>query len=215
MAEPIELQDRHRRDKLKTGFASRGTDREPAARSEEVAEPGAEPGLAVAPFPLGRLPLRTPLVGRTQELSYLKSQFEAIAAGGPGRLFLVSGEPGVGKTRLVQELGHSVRQGGGIFLEGRYLREGTAPYGPWLEALRAGLRGLDRMDLAQAVGPYGAELAPIFPELTERLGPLPAPPSLPPEDRRRHLYDGIARLVSHLAHRSSGSNRPWCGNGPT
>ena len=196
MAEPINLHDR--RDKLKGHFPAVDTTRETAVRPDQVGEPGPDSAL----FALGRLPVRTPLVGRTNELSFLKDQFEAVAAGGEGRLLFVSGEPGVGKTRLVQELGSYVRQRGGVFLDGCYLRDGTAPYGPWVDTLRAALRGLRREDLVQAVGPYGAELAQIFPELTEELGPFAPTPTLPPEDRRRQLYDGISGLVSHLAQRA-------------
>ena len=69
--------------------------------------------------PLGRLPVGTPLVGRADELDFLKDQFEAVATGSGGRLLLIGGEPGVGKTRLARELGLYARFCGASFLEGR------------------------------------------------------------------------------------------------
>lgn len=144
---------------------------------------------------------RMPLVGRREEVAFLKAQYEAAAAGEGGRIILVSGEPGVGKTRLVQELGQYAWERGGVFLEGRYLREGTVPYAPWADALRMGLRGLTQPELAQAVGPYGADLAQALPELADAIGPFRSPPTLGPEERRLRLYDGIARLVVHLSQR--------------
>src|SRR5688572_5071416 len=82
-------------------------------------------------LPLVRLPVRTPLVGRRQELSYLQAAYDAAASSEGGRLILLSGEPGVGKTRLAREVGQYAERRGGRFLEGYYLRAGTAAYGPW------------------------------------------------------------------------------------
>ena len=84
---------------------------------------------------------------------------------------------------------------GGLFLEGHYLRDGGGPYDAWVEALRAGLRAFPEDTLRRAVGPYGAELAALLPELAQRLGPQPPAPRLPPEDQRRRLYDGVTSLI--------------------
>lgn len=156
------------------------------------------PGAAPAPSPLGILPARTPLVGRERELEFLKGQYEAVAAGGGGRLILVSGEPGVGKTRLIRELGVYARVRGGQFLEGRYLKEGTPPYGPWVEALQSGMKGLDKEQMTQLVGSYGAELSQILPGLVEQVGPFPALTGSPEEQRTR-LYNGVAAFVANLS----------------
>ena len=156
-------------------------------------------GVSTGPSPLGILPARTPLVGRARELEYLKSQYESVMAGGGGRLILVSGEPGVGKTRLIRELGTYARIRGGLYLEGRYLKGITVPYGPWEEALRDAIHGLGKEQLAQVVGPYGAELSQISPEFVDHLGSFPPPPALGPEDMRLRLFDGIASLISNLS----------------
>lgn len=131
---------------------------------------------AAGQFPLARLAVSAPLVGREGELGFLKDQFDAAEAGLGGHLILVSGAPGVGKTRLAREVGLYARARGGRVLEGHYLRDGAAAYGPWVEALRAALREVGRAELAPLVGVYGAELSQIFPELAERLDPLPPRP---------------------------------------
>jgi hypothetical protein len=69
--------------------------------------------------PLMSVGYQTPLVGREQELELLKVAYDAAASGDGGRVVMISGAQGVGKTRLAQELGSYVKQQGGLFLEGR------------------------------------------------------------------------------------------------
>src|SRR5262245_35656960 len=106
------------------------------------------------------LPARTPLVGRAEELAFLRECY-AAAAGGDGGLVLLSGAPGVGKTRLARELGAHAQERGGAFLHGAYLREGGTPYEPWVEALRSALRGRSPEEVAPLLGPYAGDLAQI------------------------------------------------------
>src|SRR5262245_38228474 len=145
------------------------------------------------------LPLGVPFVGRSAELEFLKVEYDRVAGGAGGRLLLISGDAGVGKTRLVRELGAYVLGKQGLFLEGHYLREGEAPYGPWVAALRAALRDLTPPELAQMAGPFGADLVPVLPELAGLADP--ALPGLPagPDDRRQRLYDAFAELIGGLA----------------
>ncbi|MBI3965600.1 MAG: AAA family ATPase, partial [Chloroflexi bacterium] len=132
------------------------------------------------------------------ELEHLRALYHAVAAGQGGRLVLISGEPGVGKTRLGQEIGLYAWGQRGLFLEGTYSRAGAASYGPWVDALRTSLRGLDREQLGPLVSVYGAELAPLFPELGAQFA-LPSPAVRPPEEQRRRLFDGLAELVTALS----------------
>ncbi|MCX6024073.1 MAG: protein kinase [Chloroflexi bacterium] len=165
-------------------------------------ESGAQRSVPASQFALGRLPARSALVGRGEELEWLRAQYQAVAAGADGRLVLISGEPGVGKTRLTQELGLFARLRGGAFLEGHYLRDSGGPYAPWVEAVRSGLRGLERDELAAVVDPYGADLAQILPELTGQLGPFAPGPRLGPEEQRQRLYDGIVGVLAALSQRA-------------
>src|SRR5271165_4362398 len=79
-------------------------------------------------------------VGREHELRALDALLEA-AMTGKGNVALVSGEPGVGKTRLVEELTRRAEARGFVVAWGRsWEGEGTPAYYPWLQALRR-LRG--------------------------------------------------------------------------
>ncbi len=180
----------------------------PEARPVAVPQPprAAPPEKAAAAAPLAASladppRLRTPLVGRSAELERLQVAYEAAARGEGGRLFLLAGETGVGKTRLVQEAGIHARAQGGLFLEGRYLWGANTPYGAWVEALRPGLRALARQDLAGSLGPYATEISRLFPELAELFEPLPQPGSLGEEEQRLRLFDGVAELLRHLSQR--------------
>src|SRR5689334_2424257 len=77
------------------------------------------------------------LVGRRRELDALAGWLEA-ARGGRGRLVLCAGEPGIGKTRLAQELAGSAAAQGVAVAWGRCAEvEGAPAYWPWRQVLRA------------------------------------------------------------------------------
>ncbi len=79
---------------------------------------------------------RTALVGREAETARLDGALHQ-AARGRGALVLLSGEAGVGKTRLTEELAGRAT---GPVLRGRARQDGTAAYGPAVAALRSHLR---------------------------------------------------------------------------
>src|SRR4051812_28205282 len=73
-----------------------------------------------------------PFVGRARELEELRASLDDAAAG-RGRLVLVTGEPGIGKTRLLQELAGAAAERGWEVLTGRCWEGGGAPaYWPWI-----------------------------------------------------------------------------------
>src|SRR6266404_1225339 len=79
-------------------------------------------------------------VGRHDELVELRAGLEDAVTGG-GRFFLVVGEAGIGKTRLVEELAREAAERGHLVLWGRcWEGEGAPPYWPWIQAIRASLR---------------------------------------------------------------------------
>ena len=103
---------------------------------------------------------RVPLIGRRAERERLERAL-AGARGGRGALVLLSGEAGVGKTRLAQE----AAEAGAPALRGGARQADPAPYGPVVAALRAHLRA--RPGALDAPGPLRAHLARILPELGE------------------------------------------------
>src|SRR5688500_14198857 len=84
-----------------------------------------------------------PLLGRAAELARIRAALTA-ARTGMGHTVLVSGEPGIGKTRLVEELAAEARAQGTPVLWGRCAEdEGTPAYWPWMQVVRAATRVFD------------------------------------------------------------------------
>jgi tetratricopeptide (TPR) repeat protein len=139
------------------------------------------------------------LVGRGREVAQLE-QLWAQAQNGQGQLALVVGEPGIGKTRLIQALiTHAQRQGATILRGGCYEYEATTAYLPFVEGLRAHVHMHGADTLRAQFGPTAAELARLAPEIEVKLGVLAPSPSLPPGDERLRLFDNIARFLRSLA----------------
>src|SRR5258705_6082385 len=81
-------------------------------------------------------------VGRQRELAELRAGLDD-AVGGRGRFFLVVGEAGIGKTRLVEELAREAGQRSGVALWGRcWEGAGAPPHWPWVQVIRAYLRSI-------------------------------------------------------------------------
>src|SRR5690349_20588006 len=89
------------------------------------------------------LPAASVFVGRSAELSELRAGLDAAIAG-QGRLVLISGEPGIGKTRLAGEFTSEARALGAAVHWGRCWEAGGAPsYWPWVEVIRQVLDGIE------------------------------------------------------------------------
>jgi DNA-binding SARP family transcriptional activator len=85
-------------------------------------------------------------VGRDRELEELSAALEDAAAG-RGRLFLISGESGAGKTRLADELASRAKDANARVLWGRCSKRGGAPpYWPWTQALQSLGEDLPKLD---------------------------------------------------------------------
>lgn len=138
------------------------------------------------------------LVGRARELGALEEAVERVVAGMPWGLEVV-GEPGIGKSRLLAELGARADRRGCLVLDGRAAEfEREAPFGLLLDALNDYLRSLDPAFL-QALGEETvAELAAIFPALAT-LRAQPASFGLQAERYRAHY--AIRALLERLATR--------------
>jgi DNA-binding SARP family transcriptional activator len=121
---------------------------------------------------------RGAFVGREPELAELLAGLEDALVG-RGRLFLLVGEPGIGKSRLAEELTAHARARGAHVLVGRCWEAGGAPaYWPWVQSLRGYVRDADPGALGAQLGDGVAELAQIVPELRGRFPDVPSPPPL-------------------------------------
>ncbi|HUG88400.1 MAG TPA: AAA family ATPase, partial [Actinomycetota bacterium] len=141
-------------------------------------------------------------MGRRRELDALLSGL-ADALEGRGGLFLLAGEPGIGKSRLADELSELARERGATVLWGRCWEAGGAPaYWPWVQSLRSLIRVVEPSDLRSLVSTGGADLAQMLPEVRETLPDLPeVPPSLDPRSARFRLFDATASFLRAAAER--------------
>lgn len=138
-------------------------------------------------------------VGRRRELDELLSGLRDALAG-QGRLFLIGGHPGIGKSRLADELAASNRSHGARVVWGRCWEAGGAPaYWPWVQAMRGYLRDVDPEILRAQLGPGAPFVAQLIPEIRERVRDLPEPPSLDPETARFRLFDATATFLTRAA----------------
>jgi DNA-binding SARP family transcriptional activator len=138
-------------------------------------------------------------VGRESELAELRAGLdEAIA--GRGRLFLLVGEPGIGKSRLADEVIRTAQARGAQVLVGRCWEAGGAPaYWPWVQSIRAHVRETEPGLLRSQLGTGAAEVAQLLPELRELFPDLPEPPVLESEGARFRLFEAASSVLTSAA----------------
>jgi tetratricopeptide (TPR) repeat protein len=140
-----------------------------------------------------------PLVGRDRELA----QFDAALAEartGRGRLFLVLGEPGIGKTRLAEAVASRGEAQGMLPLWGRAWESAGAPaYWPWTQLLRslAGTRDTNALEAELGLG--ARWLVQVLPELSQRMPGIGPPRTSRAEKARFALFDAVASFLRDAA----------------
>src|SRR5215468_2071669 len=140
-----------------------------------------------------------PFVGRVGEREALAAHI-AAAQQGRGCVILVSGEPGVGKTRLVEEA--VARVAPGRVLWGRCQEiEGAPAFWPWIQVLRAYVRATPGDRLRAELGDDVAELARLVPGIRTRCPDVAAPQeeTLDAETARFRLFDAVAMFLRTIA----------------
>jgi DNA-binding SARP family transcriptional activator len=161
----------------------------------------ARAGLDASPDP--RTPLSSPgegaFVGRGAELARLRAAW-AGARTGRRRFLLVTGEAGIGKSRLAGELAALAERDGATVLSGSCDRRLATTYLPLRAALRPYLAARPAEQLRALVGPDGGELVRLWPELARRLPDLPGPTSrIAPEAERYLLFEAVTGLLDAIA----------------
>jgi DNA-binding SARP family transcriptional activator len=132
-------------------------------------------------------PSRGVFVGRERELGELVGALDDALAG-RGRLVLLAGEPGIGKSRLADELmGRAGARGAGVLVGPCWEAGGAPAYWPWVQALRAYIRETQPEALRAQLGAGGADLAQLLPELGALFPDLGTPPALESEGARFRL----------------------------
>src|SRR6266567_3143382 len=189
-----------------------------------------------APFadPLSGLELLSgslPLVGREAQMQAIRAVLDTVALNRPigARAVMISGEMGMGKSRLLAEMYLEARARGFRVLEGRtYESGGMFPYLPFIEALRPVIRTSTTEELRhyaglthspgdlQATGehetrapmaevtsltgtPLVAALARLFPDLPRMLHVTIEPEVLSPDQEKFRLFDAMATILERMA----------------
>jgi tetratricopeptide (TPR) repeat protein len=150
---------------------------------------------------------RDPFVGRQRDLAELNAAIDETLAG-RGRLILLSGEPGIGKTRLADELAGDAASRGMRVVWGRCWEGGGAPaYWPWIQVVRALIASLDPAGRhlvfeSEHAAPMVETIAQIVPEIFS-LAPRAARPQQlshsDPQQSQFRLFDSIATLLKDAA----------------
>jgi class 3 adenylate cyclase/tetratricopeptide (TPR) repeat protein len=149
----------------------------------------------------GAVPARlTPFVARDAERASLRRLVDDALVG-RGGLALVVGEPGVGKSRLVAEIGDEAQARGMRVLIGHCVEmSGAAPYLPYVEIIEQAINNpRSPLALREALGDVAAEIARIAPALRRAFPDIPPPIELPPELARRYVWNSFGEFVGRAA----------------
>jgi tetratricopeptide (TPR) repeat protein len=142
---------------------------------------------------------RPAFIGRADELTQLSEGLEA-ARDGSGSLILLSGPPGIGKSRLAAEFMHEAATGGTRVLLGRSWEAGGAPpYWPWVQSLRGYLRSAEPETLMEHLGEHASALATILPELARNRAMPPHLASGDSASDRFQLFDALTSFLANLS----------------
>jgi predicted ATPase/DNA-binding SARP family transcriptional activator len=176
------------------------------AQSLDLHGPDAiEPATKAANSPQ-RLPLpaavtaghQDPFVGRAPDLEALAVAYAQVL-GGTRRLMLLSGEPGIGKTRLATQFALRAHDEGAIVLHGRCDEEALLAQQPFVEALRHYVRECPQQRLAAQLQLVSGELRRIVPELADRIRGVPEPLAGDPDGARSRLFEAVCSLLCEVA----------------
>lgn len=149
------------------------------------------------------------MVGRDNEAKIVLQQYDNVTRGGFGCVF-ISGLPGIGKTRLIQELQRPLVEHRGYFTSGKFdLYQKNIPYSSLLQALRNLIRtlltesdaqvGFWKRRILEMIGTQGRVICDVIPELNVLIGQQPDVANLPPVEARNRFNNLLGRFLACLA----------------
>jgi len=154
------------------------------------------------------------LAGRTHETAALLRQLE-LASEGTTRVVMLAGEPGIGKSRLLEWLENQAAGNGAAVLRGgAFQAEGMPPYLPVIEAFGRYIREAEVDRLRQELDRIDGVLGTILPDVAARLGDVSSAYDLPPEQSRLRLFEAAGSFLSAIARSQpvvlSLDDLQWC-----
>lgn len=139
------------------------------------------------------------LIGRDRQRGVISRALEQ-ATRGKGQVILVSGEAGMGKSRLAVEAKRIAAQLGMGVLQGNcFDYDHTLPYGPVIDLLQSWFTGRPPIEIEEGLGPTASEIIKLAPELNMILPKVQPSPGLDPDQERRRLFHGLTQFISTLA----------------
>ena len=184
--------------------ACRSSPRSPHSTSPSRPRPSAGPEDAAAAASPPRYQVRVPasqhdgpLVGRARESAVLRDWWTSVRDG-DGRLLLVDGDPGIGKTRLVAELARAVEAEGALVLWGRCDEDPVAPFQPFAEALGRYFQSLSADRISRMPDWQLSELSRLVLRLSE-YAPTLEEEGGDPESERFRFFEAVTATLSELS----------------
>ncbi|MBW2541456.1 MAG: AAA family ATPase, partial [Deltaproteobacteria bacterium] len=137
-------------------------------------------------------------VGRHTEMASLSAGL-ALAINGDPQIFLLMGEAGIGKTRMIEEFSKTALAEGATVLVGSCREEEGAPaFWPWIQILRTHIE-VRNPETLKSLQPHAAVLSQMLPELRELLPSITRLPDVDAEQARFRLLDAITRFLQTSA----------------
>ena len=141
--------------------------------------------------------------GRATPINRLTQAWNATGTGS-APVVLLSGEPGIGKTRLAAEAAGRMHADGAVVLYGRCNPHGGAPHEPFAEALSTLAETLDPRAARAVLASQGGELSRLIPRLGQLIPGLPPPVEGDAGGNRHRLFNAVSDALSTLAARTPG-----------
>ena len=171
-------------------------------RAEPVTPPLAEPSFELSESIQTFLQRKTDFVDREDELRIFESALTS-AISSVGKIVLLAGEPGIGKTRLVEEFSryaeaHRIP----VYLGHDYEGVGSPPYWPWTQIVREYVTGHRPEMVAREMGTGAADIARIVPEIHSVVSGIESLPAVASDQERFRLFDSMSSFLKTVAERT-------------
>jgi serine/threonine protein kinase len=140
--------------------------------------------------------VRGRLVGRENELQEAQNLWRKVQ-NGSGQVLLVSGEPGIGKTRLVKEIATLAEVSGGKVFQAASYQEGAAPYEMISQVIRTSLSPQNKLN--DFPEPVLADMLSITPDLKANYPEVSPNPSLEPQQEKQRLHENLIRFLKQIS----------------
>ncbi|MBU1076385.1 MAG: SpoIIE family protein phosphatase [Spirochaetes bacterium] len=156
-----------------------------------------------------KLTYQTTIVGRDEELARIEDLFRK-AKDGQGSICLLSGAPGIGKSRLLEEVRRYVYEDGGLFIGGRCLdQQNKMPYQPFRDALNGYIRDVEKMDkkdrrdevkrIEKVLGVLGEIIIQLNGNMKKLLVKVPELVSLDPDRENQRFIMVVSKFICSLS----------------